>query len=283
MPIQWFPGHMHKAHKEIKKTLSSVDVIIEILDARIPSSSANPLIDRLASSKPLIKLLNKADLADTRITREWQQYLEQTHGVKSLLTSTDHADQSNQIPRLIRKLADKKASRSTTVNALITGIPNVGKSTIINRLAGKAMAKTGNEPAVTRSQQRIRISDNIMLHDTPGILWPKIENENSAYRLAITNAIRDAVTDVEDVALFAADYLLDSYPEYLRERYQLTGLPADANALLEMVARKRGCLRAGGQIAYDKAASVFLADIRSGKLGKISLETPAHVQSELTG
>ena len=281
MSIQWYPGHMHKAHKDIKKTLPDVDVIIEVLDARIPYSSANPLIHALAKNKPVIKLLNKADLADIDLTSEWQEYLEQGHGVRSLLTATDDSDQTRQVTQLVTKLASGKVSRVKTINAMITGIPNVGKSTLINRLAGQVRAKTGNDPAITRSQQRIRIGDNIMLHDTPGILWPKIDNPNSAYRLAITNAIRDAVTDKEDVALYAADYLLLHYPGQLRDRYGLSALPAEGVALLEEIARKRGCLRAGGQVAYDRAANIFLLDIRGGKLGKISLESPQQIEAEL--
>ena len=281
MSIQWYPGHMHKASKEIRKTLSEVDLVIEVLDARIPFSSDNPMLQRLRKDKPFIKLLNKADLADSEVTGEWQNHLERKHGIKTLQTSTEYPEKIRQLPGMIEQLLDNRHRQGRLLRAMISGIPNVGKSTLINRLAGKAITRTGNEPAITRALQRIKIGKNIMLHDTPGVLWPKIENPNSGYRLAITGAIKDTATDNEELAFFAAEYLLTAYPERLIERYQWETLPADANQLLEHVGRQRGCLRAGGQVEYDKAAKLFLTEIRAGKLGGISLETPALVQQEL--
>ena len=281
MSIQWYPGHMHKASKEISKTLSQVDLVIEVLDARIPFSSNNPMLERIRKDKPCIKLLNKSDLADPVITKSWQDFLEATQGVKTLTTSTTTPEKISQIPGLIQKLIPARHAKGRVLRAMITGIPNSGKSTLINKLAGKAISKTGNEPAITKSQQRIKIGNNLILHDTPGMLWPKIENSNSSYRLAITGAIKDTATDNEDMALFAADYLLIHYPELLTARYRLSDLPDTATELLENIGRQRGCLRAGGRVEYDKAAKSFLTDIRSGALGAISFETPDMIETEL--
>jgi len=273
---------MHKASKEISKTLSQVDLVIEVLDARIPFSSNNPMLEKLRKNKPCLKLLNKSDLADPLITKAWQGSLETQHGVKTLATSTAQPKSIQQIPRLIQTLLPTRHGKGRVLRAMITGIPNAGKSTLINKLAGKTVSKTGNEPAITKSQQQIKISNNIILHDTPGLLWPKIENNNSGYRLAVTGAIKDTATDNEDMALFAAEYLLVYYPELLTARYQLPGLPNTATELLESIGRRRGCLKAGGQIEYDKASKLFLTDIRSGALGAISFETPEIIETELT-
>jgi ribosome biogenesis GTPase A len=239
------------------------------------------MLERLRNHKPCIKLLNKADLADPAITIEWQAYLETTRGIKTLQTSTHNPEDIRQIPALVNKLLPDKHKKNRLIQAMITGIPNAGKSTLINRLAGKAITRTGNEPAITKAQQRIKIGDNIMLHDTPGLLWPKIENPHSGYRLAVTGAIKDTATDNEELALFAADYLLMAYPDTLKQRYQFNELPVDADELLEQIGRRRGCLRAGGRIEYDKVAKLFLTEIRSGKLGAISFETPRMIQNEL--
>ena len=281
MSIQWYPGHMHKAYKDIKKSLTRIDVVIEVLDARIPYSSTNPSFDKMLSGKPVIKLLNKADLSDTQALAYWRNHLEQSQGVKTLLTSIEKPDQLNQVVALARKLSPVKRQKHRTINVLINGIPNVGKSTVINRLAGKAIARTGNEPAITRAQQTIRISNDINLHDTPGVLWPKIENQNSGYRLAITSAIRDSVTDIVDIALFAGAYLLSAYPDLLLSRYLLDELPLSDIDLLEIIGKKRGCLGSGGRVDHEKAARVLLTDIRSGAMGGICLETPELIQSEL--
>lgn len=283
MTIQWYPGHMHKAQKEIRKSLEKIDLVIEVLDARIPFSSTNPMFNRLASSKPVIKLLNKADLADPEILAAWRKHLEQSQGVRTLVTSTSKPDQLGLIAQLIRKLSPGGQRQSRIINALIGGIPNVGKSTIINRLAGKSIARTGNEPAITRAQQPIKISNDIILHDTPGVLWPKIENENSGYRLAITGAIRDTVTDVEDIALFAADYLLEVYPDRLKQRYSLTELPPEGVKLIEEIGLRRGALGSGGIVDHEKASRLLIADIRSGAMGGICLEGPEQIQSGHVG
>jgi ribosome biogenesis GTPase A len=280
MSIQWFPGHMHKASKEIKETLTRVDLIIEILDSRIPFSSQNPLLSTLRGNKPCIKVLSKSDLADADITRRWQTCLDQEHDVKTLAVTTEKPETIRQIMALVKKMLPEKAASGKTSYTLIMGIPNVGKSTIINILAGKTIAKTGNEPAVTKAQQHIKLPNSMILLDTPGILWPKIENENSTYRLAATGAIKDSAIDYNDVAFFAAEYLLSVYPDKLMQRYELSVLPQSELELIEAIGRKRGCLRSGGHVELDKASKILLTELRAGTLGRISLETPERMAAE---
>jgi ribosome biogenesis GTPase A len=281
MTIQWYPGHMHKAGKEIKETLGQVDLAIEILDARIPFSSENPMLMRLRGDKPCIKVLNKSDLADPDITQRWQAYLEQENGVKTLALSMDQTDKIRQLADLCRKLAPAHKSEGKLINALIMGIPNVGKSTLINILAGRAIAKTGDEPAVTKRQQRIVIGNDVVLLDTPGMLWPNVENKNSGYRLAAAGAIKDTAISHDDIAFFLLDYLSDNYPDYLKARFQLDELPTRVEELMAVLGRKRGCLGSGGLIDVDRIAKILLAELRSGTLGRISLETPAMMEAEL--
>lgn len=282
MNIQWYPGHMHKASKEIKEMLPQVDLIIEILDARIPFSSENPMLSALRGGKPCIKVLNKSDLADAEITRQWQTYLEQEQGVKTLALSIEHPEKIRQLSDLCHKLLPDKESSGKLINTLIMGIPNVGKSTIINILAGKMIAKTGNEPAITKMQQRINIGNNIILFDTPGLLWPNVENKNSGYRLAATGGIKDTAFNHDDIAYFVVEYLLQNYPEQLKSRFQLSSLPANEHAFMDIIGRNRGCLKTGGQVDLDKTAKILLTELRSGALGRISLETPAIMENELT-
>ena len=280
MSIQWYPGHMYKAGKEIKKSLPAIDLIIEILDARIPFSSENPMLKNIRGSKPCIKILNKCDLADPEITLQWQKWLDKKQGVKTLSVDKTQSEKIKQIPALCHKLLPGKKTGTKGIRAMIMGIPNVGKSTLINTLAGRTIAKTGNEPAITRAQQRIEINKNLVLFDTPGMLWPKVENKNSGYRLAVTGAIRDTAIEHSDIAFFAAEYLLQTYPENLQFRYQLESLPENELALLEIIGKKRGCLRAGGEVDLDKVSRLFLNDIRQGELGKTSYETPEIINNE---
>lgn len=280
MAIQWYPGHMHKARKEIEEAMPQVDLVIEVLDARIPYSSENPMVTQLRGDKPCIKLLNKSDLSDPEITAQWIEYLEREQGVKATAITTLQAAMVKKIPDICRKLVPSRDKTEKDIRTMIMGIPNVGKSTIINTLAGRVIAKTGNEPAVTKTQQRINLRNGIVLSDTPGILWPKVDNEASSYRLAVTGAIKDTAMEYEDVALFAAKYFLTAYPKEICERYNISELPKDDVALLEAIGRKRGALRPGGRIDMHKASELLLHEYRSGKIGLLSLETPAMAEIE---
>jgi ribosome biogenesis GTPase A len=281
MLIQWYPGHMHKASKEVKMLLPQVDLIIEVIDARIPFSSQNPMIANMRGDKPTIKVLSKSDLADPDMTQHWQNYLEQDHGVKTLAVSSKTPEKIRQLPELCKKMLAEKVDSGKQVIALIMGIPNVGKSTLINIVAGRTIAKTGNEPAITKMQQRIDLGNGIILFDMPGLMWGNIENRNSGYRLATTGAIRDTAIDHDDIAYFAADVLLRQYPELLKARFQLETLPEKEEELIKIIGTQRGCLRSGGRVEMDKAAKIFLAEYRAGTLGRITLETPEMMAQEL--
>jgi len=280
MQIQWYPGHMHKASKQIKEALPGVDILIEVLDARIPFSSENPMLAELRGDKPCIKVLSKTDLADPEITAQWQEYLEQQQGVKTLAIRTDQPEKALQLTDLCRKMMPHKVKNEKTIHTMIVGIPNVGKSTLINILAGRTIAKTGNEPAVTKTQQRIKLDDGITLSDTPGVMWPNVENKGSGYRLATTGAIRDTAMDYTDVAFFAADFMAKSYPERIKTRYELDRIADSDLEILEDIGRKRGCLRSGGQVDLDRVSKLFITELRSGVLGLITLETPAMMEAE---
>ncbi len=281
MHIQWYPGHMHKANKEIKQRLPQIDLIIEVLDARIPFSSQNPLLAQLRGDKPCIRVLTKTDLADPECTLIWQRYLEQEKGVKTLAVNTQQPDKIKQITQLCQKMLPDKGSNDKTIKTMIMGIPNVGKSTLINILAGRMIATTGNEPAVTKRQQRIRLQDNIILSDTPGVLWPNLENQNSGYRLAVTGAIKDTAIAYDDIAFFAAEYLLANYPDALINRFQLDKLPENESDLIEAIGHKRGCLKAGKQVDIDKTSKLFIAEYRAGNIAQMTLETPEIIEKEL--
>ncbi len=281
MNIQWYPGHMYKASKEIKQLLPAIDLIIEVLDARIPFSSQNPMLSTIRGDKPCIRVLSKNDLADPLKTVLWQDYLEQEQGIKTLAISTQYPDHIKQITHLCQKMIPEKGSNDKKIKTMIMGIPNVGKSTIINILADRMIAITGNEPAVTKRQQRINLDGNIVLSDTPGILWPNVENKNSGYRLAATGAIKDTAIDYSDVAFFTAEYLLNEYPEALKTRFQLETLPDNESDLMELIGKKRGCLRAGKQVDIEKISKILISEFRAGTIGKITLETPKMIEKEL--
>ena len=280
MAINWFPGHMHKAQREIKEILPQIDVVIEVCDARLPFSSENPMITEIRGDKPLIKILNKADLADPAMTQIWLDYLESQHNVKAIALTTESPSVSKQIPNLIRSLVPNKDETGKQINAVIMGIPNVGKSTLLNILVGKAKAKVGNEPAVTKGQQRIRLDDGLYLYDTPGMLWPKIVNENSGYRLAITSAVKDTAFDHEEIACVAAEYLLKTYPERLSARYQIEELPEQEVEFIEALGRSRGCVKSGGYVDFHKASAILINEIRDKTLGELTFETPEMVETE---
>ncbi len=290
MTIQWYPGHMHKAQKEIKEALPKVDLVIEVVDARIPYSSTNPMVaEFLAASdnpKPVIRVLNKSDLSDSKVTELWSQAFDSQHGTKSLPISCKQPEQVKKIVRLCHKIFPKYLEKGKPIKAMIMGIPNVGKSTIINILSGRTIAKVGNEPAVTKRQQRIDLDNGIILFDTPGFLWPKIENINSSYRLAITGAIKDTVLEYGDIAYYAAEYFLEYYPQSLKENFQLEddlikNGSQDITRLLEFIGRKRGCLQAGGRIDLDRVCKILINEFRNFTMGPISLELPEMVEKEL--
>lgn len=270
---------MHKAAKAVREVLPTVDVLIEVLDARIPFSSQNPMIAEIMGDKPCIKLLNKSDLADPKMTIVWQDYLEKQSNIRTLATDVKGQNSLGHITDLCHKLIPNKGREGDyrNINAMIIGIPNVGKSTLINSLLGRTIAKTGNEPAVTKNQQRIKLKGGITLIDTPGMLWPKIEHENFGYRLAATGAIKETATDNTDVAFATAEYLITAYPQRLIERYDLESEPTTELELIEAIGRLRGCLRSGGDVLLEKASNILISEFRSGILGPITLETPEQV------
>jgi len=284
MAIQWYPGHMNKARKKIKESMPLIDIVIEVLDARIPYSSENPLLGELRGKRPCIKLLNKSDLADPAVTKDWQRYFERERGVKAIAIMADKKGQARQLTQKIsqvaRTLLRDRNFELKPARIMIVGIPNVGKSTLLNGLAGKVLAKVGNEPAVTKIQQAIRLADGISIYDTPGMLWPRIDNEDAGYRLAVTGAIKNTAIEFEDVAHYAAGFLLKHYPDLIIKRYKLKQLPIDGMSLLEEIGRRRGALRAGGHVDLHNASEVLLNEYRSGLLGRISLETPGMVKGE---
>lgn len=282
MKIQWFPGHMHKASKEIREKLPEMDLLIEVLDARLPGSSENPMIASIRKDKPCIKIFNKSDLADADLTKQWQDYYEQDKGIKTLCVTRDQPEKIKQISSLCRKMIPINENRVKEIHAMIVGIPNVGKSTIINILIGRTIAKTGNEAAVTRQQQRIKINDNVVLFDTPGLLWGNINNEHSGYRLAISGAIKDTAFEHDDAAFYLAEYLIKHYPKLLEDRYQLDQCPQTELELIEAIGRLRGCLRAGGQVELDKACKILINEFRLGTLGNITLENPQDFVEEVS-
>ncbi len=279
--IQWFPGHMHKASKEFKHILPRVDVVIEVLDARLPGTSQNPMLARLRGDKPWVRVLNKVDLADQQRLQLWIEHFSKDDNARTLCCSPDNQN-IRQLPQLCHSLVPGRTEKSLAVFAMIGGIPNVGKSSLINQLAGRAITRTANEAAVTRLQQRIDISSTFSLIDTPGMLWPNIINEASGYRLAATGAIRQTAYDLADVAAFATETLLNDYPQYLKERYGLSELAASEIEVMEQIARARGCVLSGGRIDLDKVSQLLLTELRNGELGPICLETPDAFESEMS-
>lgn len=273
MSINWFPGHMHKARKEIAKVMDEVDVIIEVIDARLPQSSENPLVDTLRKGKPRLKILNKSDLADDERTQQWLEYFNSLPETRAISLEQSQKKVINQIADICKQMVPSRSNAERPVRTMILGIPNVGKSTLINALLGRKIAKVGNEPAVTKTQKRFTTHNGMVLSDTPGFLWPKIEDIDSGYRLAASGAIKDTAIEHEDVAIFAAGFMRTDYPDRLVERFKFKEMPEIAEEVLDEIGRRRGCLRPGGIIDRNKASSLLLNEMRSGKLGKISFET----------
>jgi len=265
---------MHKARLQIKAAQPKVDLFIELLDARIPYSSENPMLAELRGDKPVLKLLSKSDLADVSLLKRWQQFLNTQQNTKSKAISTTNPSSIHRIKDLCHELLPKKKEAGRPIMAMIVGIPNVGKSTLINTLAGKPVAKTGNEPAVTKGQQRINIGDGVSLMDTPGVMWPNVENPNSGARLAAIGSIKDTAMDYAEVGFFLGKYLTTAYPELLKQRYSMEDVSPNIIELMDEIGKKRGCLGKGGIVDWDRTSRILLTDFRSGKLGLITLETP---------
>ncbi len=281
MAINWFPGHMNKARREIAKAMPKVNLIIEVLDARIPFSSENPLVSELRGDTPCIKVFNKADLADSRWTQAWMQRFEQERGIKAVALNGLEPKRVKALVPLAKSLLPKDRAKGKTVTTMILGIPNVGKSTLINTLAGRVVAKTGNKPAVTKMQQRIYIDHSFALLDTPGFLWPKLTPPSCGYKLAVTGAVRDAVTSFEDLAFYAVRTLADRYPDRLMERYKLEEIPQQEIDILEAIAQRRGCVGRGGIVNLEKVCEILIMELRKGSLGGITLETPHEIDEEM--
>lgn len=281
MAIQWYPGHMTQARKKAAETMEFIDVVIEVLDARLPAASHNPMIDemRLFRQRPNLKILNKADLADPKATEAWLNYFNAQPNTKAVALSCKKPGDAKKIPGLCRNLAPHRGTHLKPLRMMIMGIPNVGKSTLMNALLNRRVAKVGDEPAVTKSQQRFELDPTMSITDTPGMMWPKIEHDSDGFMLAASHAIgRNAVID-EDVALFLADNLLASYPDLLNTRYKLDAMKLDVNImdgvdLLEAIAKRRAYKRQDGLWDLERTAMVFLTDYRHGTIGRISLETP---------
>ncbi|WP_411744318.1 ribosome biogenesis GTPase YlqF, partial [Reinekea sp.] len=253
--------------------IPKIDVVIEVLDARIPLSSMNPVLTKVRRDKPVLRLLSKADLADPEVTEQWQRFYEKEKNIIVLPIVMQDKKQLARIPNLCRKLAPHRGGIGKPIRSVVVGIPNVGKSTLINGLAGKKVARVGDEPAVTRAQQRIQIANDFTLMDTPGIMWPSPDSELGGYRLAASGAIRDTAVEYEDIALFAVDYLAQRYPEALKERYKLESIAETAMECMEAIARHRACVK-GGSVDWHKVSEIILKDLRNGALGRISLEEP---------
>lgn len=276
--LQWYPGHMRKAERLVKENLKLVDVVLELLDARIPLSSANPVLREIVGEKPRLIVLNKVDLADEAATRAWVKYFAE----QELVAVPVDAVKGRGIKELVQAIAkcakpktDKlvqHGAKARAARCMILGIPNVGKSSLINRLSGGTKTKVENRPGVTRAKQWIRLGAQLELLDMPGILWPKFEDRQAALHLAFTGAINDNVYDVASVVLLLLNTLREEYPADLVARYRLEGDLPSGTELLEEIGRRRGCLRAGGKIDYEKAEQIVLTDFRSGRLGRVTLD-----------
>jgi ribosome biogenesis GTPase A len=328
MTISWYPGHMFKANKELAKLMQQIDVVIEVLDARMPGASSNPLMHkmRLRHHKPCLHILNKADLADPARTRAWLQYFNSQPGSRALANGKESILNTELIIGACQRLVDDQALmpitkvavevdampeespldtepadiadlggaededddwqadqeapasqeryRKRKFNAVIAGIPNVGKSTLLNQIIGRKLAKTGNEPAVTKSQQRVKLNDQWYLFDTPGVLWPRLEDQQAAYRLAAAGAIRNTAIVFEDVAMVAAEFLMRDFPDSLKARYKFIELPGSAEEFMEQLATKRACRNKAGRTDWHRVSEILLHDFREGSLGRLTLELP---------
>ena len=280
--INWYPGHMAKARREIGEAMSKVDLVLELVDARCPEASRNPILNELIGKKPRIIILNKADLADDKVNRSWIEKYKKANQTAILSDSVkgtgvkDIVKAAYSIMEEKLKKQEAKGMVGGNIKAMIVGIPNVGKSTLINKIAGKQTANTGNKPGVTKKNQWIRLDERLQLLDTPGVLWPKLDNEFYARHLSFVEAVKDEVVEIEEIAVNLADELAQNYKKDLYERFKIDEdfsyeMPYE---LLEEIGRKRGCLIKGGEIDYNKASNILIDEFRSGKIGRISLERP---------
>lgn len=285
MNIQWYPGHMTKAKRQMQEDLKLIDLIIELVDARVPLSSRNPDIDQLGQNKSRLILLNKADLADERQNEAWKEYF-QSMGFYVVKVDSRNGAGMKTIQNVIQEACKEKIERdrrrgikNRPIRAMVAGIPNVGKSTFINTFAGKACAKTGNKPGVTKGKQWIRLNKNVELLDTPGILWPKFEDQLVGIRLACVGSIKDDILNIEELALWLLEKLKKDYPGFLEKRYGISeeGTPLET---LEAIAKARGCLKRGEELDYVKASGLIFDDFRGGKIGRITLEWAEQVKAD---
>ena len=279
MNVQWYPGHMTKAKRMMQEDIKLIDLIIELVDARVPLSSRNPDIDELGKNKARLILLNKSDLADERQNAAWEAYF-RDKGFFVVKVNSRSGAGVKAVHGAIHEACKEKIERdrrrgikNRPVRCMVVGIPNVGKSTFINTFAGKACAKTGNKPGVTKGKQWIRLKKGVELLDTPGILWPKFEDQNVGIRLALIGSIKDEILNIDELSLVLIEYLVSHYAGILTQRYEITeeGKPVE---MLEAIAKNRNCLLKGGDLDYSKAAALLIEDFRSGKLGRITLEIP---------
>ena len=272
--IQWFPGHMHKARTEIAKVQSEVDLFIEILDSRIPASSMNPLIQSLRGDKPCIIVMSKPDLSDPDLKDEWSNFISTTFKCPVLVADLRKWPEIKRIPAICKEEVSVLGRNRSRVLAMVIGIPNSGKSTLINTLCERVVAKTGNQPALTRQQQRIQIDNGFDLLDTPGLTWPKIVSPECGFHLAITGAIRDTVIHYQDIALYALELLKHQHQDRLQRRYNIKNLERTSIELLSEIGKRRGCLVKGGLVNLEQAGHILIQDIRSARLGRITWEFP---------
>ena len=277
MAIQWFPGHMHLTKQAIQDRIKNIDVVIELLDARLPASSANPLLAQLTKGIPSLKVLNKQDLADPARTEQWLAHYNAMPATRAIGLSATVTAPAKQLIKVCRELAPMRGGMVKPLRVLICGIPNVGKSTLINTLSGKKFAKTGDEAGVTKTEQRITLAEDFYLYDTPGMLWPRIIVAKSGYNLAASGAVGRNAFDEEEVALELLDYLIANYPQNLIDRFKLQAVDVIGRSdeqVLVAVGLARGTLLAKGRINVQKAAEVVIHDFRANHLGRITLETP---------
>ncbi|MEY4883611.1 MAG: ribosome biosis GTPase YlqF [Pseudomonadota bacterium] len=275
MAIQWFPGHMHLTKKAITERIKETDVVIELLDARLPGSSANPMLAELTGARPALKVLNKQDLADPIRTAQWLAHYNAMPGTKAIGLDASETTPAQRLIAGCRELAPGRGGMVKPMRVLICGIPNVGKSTLINTLTGKRAAKTGDEAGITKLEQRISLASDFYLYDTPGVLWPRIIVAKSGYNLAASGAIGRNAFDEEEVALELLDYLKQNYPAQIEERYKLDSVSGmQDEALLSAIGRKRGALQGGNRVNLQKAAEIVIYDFRAAVLGRVTLETP---------